>query len=108
MLSIASAAVAGIYGIKVIAMDMAFHKTEWAKTPSIWGDLNYLPPANSSTCRRKRLPIPSMFSAEEYTEFKDVLLIVFFSHPRYDINLDSYRAAYGSYFPNVSTSFFPD
>lgn len=33
--------------------------------------------------------------------FDDILLIVFFSHARYDVNLDLYRAAYSPYFPNV-------
>jgi hypothetical protein len=34
--------------------------------------------------------------------FDDILLIVFFSHARYDVNLDLYREAYSPYFPNVS------
>jgi hypothetical protein len=36
--------------------------------------------------------------------FDDVLLISFFSHPRYDVNLDAYREAYSKYFPNVSAT----
>ncbi|KZT19467.1 hypothetical protein NEOLEDRAFT_1077746 [Neolentinus lepideus HHB14362 ss-1] len=33
--------------------------------------------------------------------FDDVLLIVFFSHARYDVNLDYYRGVYGEWFPNI-------
>ena len=33
--------------------------------------------------------------------FDDILLIVFFSHARYDVNLDLYHEAYSAYFPNV-------
>lgn len=31
-----------------------------------------------------------------------MLLIVFFSHPRYDVNLDYYKEVYAEFFPNVS------
>lgn len=37
-----------------------------------------------------------------YTRFNNVLLIVFFSHARYDANLDFHREVYADYFPNVS------
>lgn len=37
-----------------------------------------------------------------YTHFNNVLLIVFFSHARYDVNLDFHREVYADYFPNVS------
>jgi hypothetical protein len=37
--------------------------------------------------------------------FDDMLLIVFFSHARYDINLDSYLEMYTPYFPNVRVCF---
>ncbi|EPQ54498.1 hypothetical protein GLOTRDRAFT_77044, partial [Gloeophyllum trabeum ATCC 11539] len=33
--------------------------------------------------------------------FDDVLLVVFFSHARYDVNLDYYRDVYGEWFPNI-------
>ncbi|KAG8929749.1 hypothetical protein FRC01_003828 [Tulasnella sp. 417] len=33
--------------------------------------------------------------------FDDVLLVVFFSHARYDVNLDAHREAYAPYFPNI-------
>lgn len=36
--------------------------------------------------------------------FDDTLLIVFFSHARYDINLDHYLEMYTPYFPNVRYS----
>ena len=37
-----------------------------------------------------------------YTHFNNVLLIVFFSHARYDVNLDFHREVYADYFQNVS------
>ncbi|KAJ7766616.1 hypothetical protein B0H16DRAFT_1522008 [Mycena metata] len=37
----------------------------------------------------------------EYHEFDNVLLIVFFSHARYDVNLDFYKEVYSKYFPNM-------
>ncbi|KAJ7507229.1 hypothetical protein B0H11DRAFT_195867 [Mycena galericulata] len=37
----------------------------------------------------------------DYHEFDNVLLIVFFSHARYDVNLDFWKEAYSKYFPNV-------
>ncbi|KAI0036553.1 hypothetical protein K488DRAFT_40997, partial [Vararia minispora EC-137] len=46
--------------------------------------LSFLPPPNQT-----------------YHHFDDVLLIVFFSHARYDVNLDHYRAVYADYFPNI-------
>ncbi|KAJ7366994.1 hypothetical protein DFH08DRAFT_182598 [Mycena albidolilacea] len=36
-----------------------------------------------------------------YHEFDNVLLIVFFSHPRYDVNLEFHKEVYSKYFPNV-------
>ena len=64
-------------------------------------------------CHRKQLISHRLFSlwhsqnhndtvAEYYKDaFQDVLLIVFFSHARYDVNLDLYRETYTPYFPNV-------
>ncbi|KAJ7628487.1 hypothetical protein FB45DRAFT_38832 [Roridomyces roridus] len=37
----------------------------------------------------------------DYHNFDSVLLIVFFSHARYDVNLDFYKQVYSKYFPNV-------
>lgn len=38
-----------------------------------------------------------------YTNFSNVLLVVFFSHARYDANLDFHKEVYADYFPNVSS-----
>lgn len=55
------------------------------------------------TCHRKPLRSATWYSYERsYHEFDDVLLIVFFSHARYDVNLDSYKEVYSEFFPNVS------
>ncbi|EJC97894.1 uncharacterized protein FOMMEDRAFT_162234 [Fomitiporia mediterranea MF3/22] len=51
-----------------------------------------------------RVPLPSeqFFKGNRtYHEFDDVLLIVFFSHARYDINLDYYKEVYAEFFPNM-------
>ncbi|TFY75811.1 hypothetical protein EWM64_g8201 [Hericium alpestre] len=54
-------------------------------------------------CHRKPLPVPAVLPYEDrrYHGFDDVLLIVFFSHARYNVNLDYYRMAYAEYFPNM-------
>lgn len=54
-------------------------------------------------CHRKPLPGSSSNTAKRtYHAFDNVLLIVFFSHARYDVNLDYYREVYSEFFPNVS------
>lgn len=66
----------------------------------------YVSPDTVSTqpaCDRSPLPSMNYFSDERtYHQFDDVLLIVFFSHARYDVNLDYYREVYAEFFPNVS------
>ncbi|KAI0317777.1 hypothetical protein OF83DRAFT_98452 [Amylostereum chailletii] len=54
-------------------------------------------------CVRRPLSIPPLYPPSEraYRKFDDVLLVVFFSHARYDANLDHYRAVYADYFPNI-------
>jgi hypothetical protein len=65
-------------------------------------------PSQSSTqeCVRRPLPPSSAYVGPgprpDFHAFDDVLLVSFFSHPRYDVNLDAYREAYSEYFPNVS------
>ncbi|KAH9980293.1 hypothetical protein BGW80DRAFT_1556876 [Lactifluus volemus] len=60
-------------------------------------------PASQPVCQRRPLHFSPPQSSENrtYTHFDDVLLIVFFSHPRYDTNLDFYREVYTEYFPNM-------
>ncbi|KAA1469962.1 hypothetical protein DENSPDRAFT_654147 [Dentipellis sp. KUC8613] len=55
------------------------------------------------TCQRRPLPMQPLQPAEErtYHHFDDVLLIVFFSHARYNVNLDYYRTVYSEFFPNM-------
>ncbi|KAJ7912217.1 hypothetical protein B0H13DRAFT_2660188 [Mycena leptocephala] len=61
--------------------------------------------ALDSACVRRPLPISSEYvgpgARPDFHAFDDVLLVVFFSHARYDINLDGYREVYSVYFPNV-------
>ncbi|KAN0139853.1 hypothetical protein V8E53_002515 [Lactarius tabidus] len=66
---------------------------------------NVLPLPDRPTCQRRPLrsspPHASDSASREYTHFDDVLLIVFFSHARYDTNLDFYRDVYSEFFPNI-------
>ena len=69
----------------------------------------YLPAVDSNShepsCTRTPLPSLEYFSGERtYHHFDDVLLIVFFSHARYDVNLDYYRETYAEFFPNVNSN----
>ncbi|KAJ7033236.1 hypothetical protein C8F04DRAFT_1104983 [Mycena alexandri] len=57
-------------------------------------------------CIRRQLPVSSAYIGpgarpDDFHAFDDVLLVVFFSHDRYDINLDGYREVYSPYFPNI-------
>ncbi len=64
---------------------------------------NILPSPSQPACQRRPLHFspPRDSDSRTYKHFDDVLLIVFFSHARYDTNLDSYRDVYAEYFPNV-------
>ena len=63
------------------------------------------PASHEPSCTRTPLPSLDYFSGERtYHHFDDVLLIVFFSHARYDVNLDYYRETYAEFFPNVSSN----
>lgn len=68
------------------------------KSPSI---LDHIASSNV-TCQRRPLASTSYFPGKRtYHAFDDVLLVVFFSHARYDVNLDYYRDVYSEFFPNV-------
>lgn len=56
----------------------------------------------NTTCQRKPLQSLKYWPQERsYHVFDNVLLIVFFSHARYDGNLDYYQEVYLEFFPNV-------
>ncbi|KAJ6514142.1 hypothetical protein DFH09DRAFT_1374069 [Mycena vulgaris] len=59
----------------------------------------------NTSCVRRPLPSSSVYvgpgTRPDFHAFDDVLLVVFFSHDRYDINLDGYREVYSPYFPNT-------
>ncbi|KAJ7438997.1 hypothetical protein FB451DRAFT_1344330 [Mycena latifolia] len=55
----------------------------------------------ATSCMRRPLPPSSFPTHPAFGAFEDVLLVVFFSHARYDINLDAYREVYSAYFPNI-------
>jgi hypothetical protein len=60
----------------------------------------------SPVCQRRplRFSPPHAPDSRKYKHFDNVLLIVFFSHARYDTNLDFYSEVYAEYFPNVRSS----
>ncbi|KAJ6606832.1 hypothetical protein B0H10DRAFT_2074586 [Mycena sp. CBHHK59/15] len=65
-----------------------------------------LPTINSTKCQRNPLPPSSAYPGpgprpDDFHAFDDILLVVFFSHARYNINLDGYREVYSRYFPNI-------
>ncbi|KIJ62721.1 hypothetical protein HYDPIDRAFT_114413 [Hydnomerulius pinastri MD-312] len=62
----------------------------------------FKPHSSTPSCTRKALPLSTLSQSEgNYTHFSNVLLIVFFSHPRYNDNLDFHREVYSAYFPNI-------
>ncbi|KAG8927031.1 hypothetical protein FRC01_008084 [Tulasnella sp. 417] len=65
--------------------------------------VNSLAPSTSSAeCVRPPLPPSTQWNGTRtFHAFDDVLLVVFFSHARYDVNLDAHREAYSPYFPNI-------
>ncbi|CAE6403444.1 unnamed protein product [Rhizoctonia solani] len=75
--------------------------------PTPWFDFTALPPTQSKAwCPRK--PLPKLSGRKETKKrarvtsaFDNVLLIVFFSHARYDVNLDYHLEMYQDYFPNI-------
>ncbi|KAF7292053.1 hypothetical protein MIND_01231400 [Mycena indigotica] len=73
------------------------HSAAYNTTERAWND--------TRTCVRRPLPLTSVFDGPgdrpDFHAFDDVLVVVFFSHARYDINLDGYREAYSAYFPNL-------
>ncbi|EJD41785.1 hypothetical protein AURDEDRAFT_186391 [Auricularia subglabra TFB-10046 SS5] len=62
-----------------------------------------LPPTRLPHCARKPLASHGWLRGKPRTfhAFDDVLLVVFFSHARYDANVDFYRDVYAEFFPNV-------
>ncbi|KAI5121401.1 hypothetical protein M0805_003173 [Coniferiporia weirii] len=88
-----------------LAFSQKMSRPESLESP-IFADLTFLPPAPPSpsgpACTREPLPSVHYFSGERnYHEFDNVLLIVFFSHARYDANLDFYKEVYSEFFPNM-------
>ena len=89
-----------------LILSSAYGTSQITSTPSIRplsvADVIAAPP--QPACARRPLAFAPLHSPEAraYREFDDVLLVVFFSHARYDVNLDYYRAVYAEYFPNVS------
>lgn len=57
---------------------------------------------NTRHCIPKQSP-SHLFSQLQgnYSHFDNILLIVFFSHARYDANLDYHKEVYSNYFPNI-------
>ena len=78
--------------------------------PPIFADFTFIPPppARKPICTRTELPSYSFYPGNRtYHKFDDVLLVVFFSHARYDVNLDYYKEVYSEFFPNVRSILLP-
>lgn len=66
--------------------------------------LDTLSISGQTVCQRRPLHVSPLRNGRNYRHFDNILLIVFFSHARYDTNLDSYREVYSDFFPNVRFS----
>lgn len=89
----ATFAVALAYSAIVLGRGMAF-------IPQWSNDLG----TTETTAQCIRKPLPSHQDPQtqgNYEQFSDVLLVVFFSHARYNANLDYHKEVYSSYFPNI-------
>lgn len=65
--------------------------------------------ASQATCHRKPLPGATSYPGKRtYHAFDNVLLIIFFSHARYNVNLDYWRKVYAEFFPNVCSAWCTD
>jgi len=64
---------------------------------------NFSFPGQTPVCQRRplRFSPPHGSHRRKFKHFDNVLLIVFFSHARYDTNLDFYSEVYSEYFPNI-------
>jgi hypothetical protein len=77
------------------------------KSPEIVPSVSRLLHPTEVVCIRNARPLSSIRDEDRvYHAFDNILLIVFFSHARYDANLDYYRATYEEFFPNVSRQVF--
>ncbi|KAF7356315.1 hypothetical protein MVEN_00963800 [Mycena venus] len=87
--------------IIVMLVSRTYQPVEQAKpAPSVQQLLRF--EASHPNCRPRKEPASLRPLWEsDYHEFDNVLLIVFFSHARYDVNLDFYQEVYSKYFPNI-------
>ncbi|KAG8773217.1 hypothetical protein FRC12_002658 [Ceratobasidium sp. 428] len=109
--SVRSAIALGIVGIVAVISSMAVSSQVVGKglqspQPTAWFDFAALPPSQSKAwCPRRPLSKLSgrkrKQGARTSSAFDNILLIVFFSHPRYDTNLPYHLEMYEDYFPNI-------
>ncbi|KAG8929746.1 hypothetical protein FRC01_003825, partial [Tulasnella sp. 417] len=85
-------------------------EARWHIDPLGLRDAMFIPsPVNSlalstSSAESVRPPLPPSTQwngTRTFHAFDDVLLVVLYSHARYDVNLDAHREAYALYFPNI-------
>ena len=87
-----------------------FEKPKIEPIRSLNADLTFIPPpqlfaVEERTCTPVTLPSAQFFTGDRMVHaFDDILLIVFFIHARYDVNLDYYKEVYAEFFPNVRLS----
>ncbi|KAF7797456.1 hypothetical protein EIP86_008653 [Pleurotus ostreatoroseus] len=104
LVRIVAVVLAGVFTVYLAAVSpRAMVVASWsapASAPSLLQQLTL--PSHNATCQRKPLQSLSYWPGErKYHAFDNVLLIVFFSHARYDANLDYYQEVYSEFFPNV-------
>ncbi|KAF8558316.1 hypothetical protein OG21DRAFT_1405230 [Imleria badia] len=68
---------------------------------SIWQKISGLSKDRSECRVPESSTLTHAQTITNYTHFNNVLLVVFFSHPRYDANLDFHKEVYADYFPNI-------
>jgi hypothetical protein len=109
--TIKAAIALAIVGVVAVISTMAISSQATGKglqspQPTVWFDFASLPPSQSKAwCPRRSLVKLSGRKDKRgarASAFDNILLIVFFSHPRYDTNLQYHLDMYGDYFPNVS------
>ncbi|QRW08396.1 glycosyltransferase family 2 protein [Ceratobasidium sp. AG-Ba] len=109
--SLRTAILLGIIAVSAFIFTMAISSQPTGKglhspEPTAWFDFASLPPSQSKAwCPRRPLTKLSgrkqKQSSRTSSAFDNILLVVFFSHARYDTNLPYHLEMYQDYFPNI-------
>ncbi|KAG9315655.1 hypothetical protein JVU11DRAFT_3300 [Chiua virens] len=96
-----AAAIASLVALGYVIVTFQSLGTNSSDLSSMWMPLSDISSIGTN-CRvlESSTPIRAKTIAN-YAHFNNVLLIVFFSHARYDGNLDFHKEVYADYFPNI-------